>query len=76
MSLESSSDADTNKQQENNPLYCGYCNIQYKVATDLLDHCKQDLHKYAVFADSGRDVFWKYEPPPLKEHNISPAIHG
>ena len=68
---ESPSNTDANKQKENNQLYCGYCNIQYKTVTDLVEHCKQDLHKYAVFADSGRDVFWQFEPPPLKEYNIS-----
>ena len=70
--------ADTNsdKQQHNIQLYCGYCNIQYETPVDLVEHCKQDLHKDAVFADSGRDVFWQFEPPPAKEHNISAAIYG
>lgn len=73
---ESPSNSDANKRQENNQLYCGYCNIEYKTATGLVEHCKQDLHRDAVFADSGRDVFWQFEPPPLKEHNISAAIYG
>ena len=61
--------------QDSNQLYCGYCNIQCKTPADLLEHCKKDRHKYAVFADSGRDVFWKFEPPPqdLKKKRISRA---
>ena len=58
----------TGKQHHDKWLYCGYCNIQYETAVDLMTHCKQDPHKYAVFADSGRDVFWEFEPPPAKEH--------
>ena len=54
----------TDSPHHNNHLY----NIQYKTAVDLGEHCKQDLHKYAVFADSGRDVFWEFEPSPAKQH--------
>ena len=60
----------TDKQHHNKWLYCGYCDVQYKTPTDLVKHCKQDLHKYAVFADSGRDVFWEFEPPPAKKHAV------
>jgi len=28
-----------------------------------------------VFADSGRDVLWQFEPPPVKDI-ISPAVYG
>jgi len=38
--------------------------IQTKDPTDLEDHCKKDVHRYAVFADSGRDVLWQFKPPP------------
>ena len=69
-------DINSDRQQHNIQLYCGYCNIQYETAVDLVEHCKQDLHKDAVFADSGRDVFWEFEPPPTKAHNISAAIYG
>ena len=65
---------DTNSDRQHDQLYCGYCNIQYKTVVDLVEHCKQDLHKYAVFADSGRDVFWEFEPPPTKEYTS--AIYG
>ena len=58
----------TGKQQHNKWLYCGYCNIQCMYAAGLVAHCKLDHHKYAVFADSGRDVFWQFEPPPTKKH--------
>ena len=74
------SDTDTNtdrQQQNNNWLYCGYCNVQCKTPADLVLHCKQDRHKYAVFADCGRDVFWQFEPPPpLNNLHISAARYG
>ena len=56
------------QQQRNNQLYCGYCNIQYKTVDNFVAHCRQNLHKDAVLADSGRDVFWQFEPPPIKEY--------
>ena len=65
----SGSDTNTNRQQRNNQLYCGYCDVQCMTTTDLMEHCKQDLHKYAVFADCGRSVLWQFEPPPTKEDN-------
>ena len=77
-SLQSPSETDTNtdRQQHDKQLYCGYCNVQYKTAVDLVKHCKQNCHKNAVFADSGRDVFWQFEPPPVEEDRISAALHG
>ena len=67
----------TGQRQNNNQLYCGYCNVQCKTSDGLVVHCKHDRHKYAVFADSGRDVLWQFEPPPpMKEQNISPAVYG
>ena len=65
----------TNTQQDTDQLYCGYCNYQCKTPAELLTHCKQNSHKYTVFADSGRDVFWQFEPPPEKEE-ISESLHG
>ena len=62
------SDNNDDQQKQNNQLYCGYCNIHYKTVDNLVAHCKQNLHVDAVFADSGRDVFWKFEPPPTKEY--------
>ena len=53
----SETDTNTGEQQNNNWLYCGYCNVQCKTPADLVVHCKQNSHKYRVFADSGRDVF-------------------
>ena len=29
-----------------------------------------------MFADSGRDVFWQFEPPPVDEEMFSTALHG
>ena len=66
---------DHDRQQHNKQLYCGYCDVQYSDATDLVEHCKWEVDADAVFADSGRDVFWQFEPPPVKEHNISPAVY-
>ena len=70
-------DSAANRPQNNNQLYCGYCNIQCETPAGLVAHCKQDPHKYAVFADSGRDVFWKFEPPPpnMKKNKIS-GVYG
>ncbi|XP_065891374.1 3'-5' exoribonuclease HELZ2-like isoform X2 [Dysidea avara] len=65
----------TNTQQHEDYLYCGYCNVYTANALDLEDHCKQDTHKYAVFADSGRDVLWQFKPP-LPEDYISVTMHG
>ena len=64
--------------QRDKYLYCGYCNIQCVAVAALVKHSKLDRHKLAVFADSGRDVFWQFEPPPspVKEHNISAAAYG
>ena len=79
-SLETTSEKDIGigRQHKDILLYCGYCNHQCKTTADLVKHCKQNSHKYAVFADSGRDVFWQFEPPPppVKEHNISAAAYG
>ena len=58
----------TARQHHDKWLYCGYCNIQCETPAGLVAHCKQDPHKYAVFADSGRDVLWEFEPPPAKKH--------
>ena len=71
----SGTDTATHIQQNNNQFYCGYCDFQCKTPTDLVAHCEQNSHKYAVFADSGRDVFWEFEPPPpdLKNNKISQA---
>lgn len=72
----SPSEKDTNTDgQQNNWLYCGYCNVQCKTPVDLVVHCKQDPHKYAVFADCGRDVLWQFEPPPLEKSKISTTLH-
>ena len=68
-------DTSTDRQQDNNQLYCGYCNEQCKTPVGLEEHCKMDSHKYAVFADSGRDVLWQFEPP-ISKKKISPAIYG
>jgi len=68
-------DTGTDRQRNNNRLYCGYCDVQCKTVDDLVKHCKCDPHKCAVFADSGRDVLWQFEPPPIKD-DISPAVHG
>ena len=65
----------TGRQQKDNLLYCGYCNHQCKTTADLVKHCKQNSHKYAVFADCGRDVFWQFKPPPLEKEHISTALH-
>ena len=64
----------TNTQPPGVYLYCGYCKIHTNNPTDLEDHCKTDVHKYAVFADSGRDVLWQFEPPP--EDYTSVTMHG
>ena len=48
-------------------LYCGYCNIQCLYPAGLIKHCKLDRHKDAVFANSGRDVFWEFEAPHTKK---------
>ena len=69
-------DTSTDRQQDNNQLYCGYCNEQCKTPVGLEEHCKMDSHKYAVFADSGRDVLWQFEPPLVKKQKISAAIYG
>ena len=71
-------DATSDSPQRNKQLYCGYCNIQCNTSADLAAHCTRDRHKFAVFADSGRDVFWEFEPPPpLKKEEISQtAVHG
>lgn len=69
-------DTSTGGQQKGENLSCGYCNVQCKAVTGLIKHCKQNRHKYEVFADSGRDVLWRYEPPPLDKKKISMAIHG
>ena len=69
-------DTSTDGQQCDKYLYCGYCNIQCLAAPALVKHSKLNRHKLAVFADSGRDVFWQFEPPPVKEHNISAAVYG
>ena len=66
----------TDKQLNNKWLWCRYCNVECKTPADLVVHCKQDLHKYAVFADCGRDVFWQFEPPPFKIRHVSAAIYG
>ena len=66
----------SDEQQQYNQLYCGYCNHQCKTTADLVKHCKQNSHKYAVFADSGRDVFWQFEPLPVDEEMFSTALHG
>ena len=77
-SLETTSEKDigTARQHKNILLYCGYCNHQCKTTADLVKHYKQNSHKYAVFADSGRDVFWQFEPPPPEKGAISTALHG
>ena len=69
-------DTSTDTQQDNNQLYCGYCNYQCKTPAELLTHCKQNSHKHKVFADSGRDTFWQFEPPPPEKEEISEALHG
>ena len=69
-------DASTDRQQNESQLYCGYCNIRCMGPAGLVKHCKRDRHKHAVFADCGRDVLWQFEPPPIKEGDISTAIHG
>ena len=75
--LLSFSKADNNSdRQDHKWLYCGYCNIQCIYAAGLVKHCKLDRHKFAVFADSGRDIFWQFEPPPTKKHDISAAVYG
>ena len=75
-SLGSASKKDTSTDgQRDKYLYCGYCNIQCMAAAALVKHSKLNRHKYAVFADSGRDVFWQFEPPPMNEH-ISAAVYG
>ena len=63
------------EQQQYNQLYCGYCNQQCATPADLVKHCREDSHMYAVFADSGRDVFWQFEPPPADEEIASTALH-
>ena len=74
--LADTSNTATDSPHHNNPLYCGYCNILCETPAGLAAHCKQDPHKYAVFADSGRDVLWEFELPPAEQHNISAAIYG
>ena len=65
----------TDKQQNKKLLNCGYCNVQCNAVPGLVKHCKQDRHKYAVFADCGRDVLWQFEPPPLEKSKISTTLH-
>ena len=73
----SSTSTGADSQQRNNQLYCGYCNTDCKTPAGLVVHCEQNHHKYAVFADSGRDVLWQFEPPPpnMKKDEISQAQH-
>ena len=54
----SEEDTGSGRQQKRIWLYCGFCNHQCNSSADLVVHCEQPSHKYAVFADSGRDVFW------------------
>ena len=78
LGIPSGRSTDDISQQHNTQMYCGYCNILCKTPPALVTHCKQKSHKHRVFADSGRDVFWQYEPPPseLKKDEISEAHHG
>jgi len=46
------------KHLSDDRLYCGYCDVHANDPLELEQHCKRDHHKYAVFADSGRDVLW------------------
>ena len=73
--LETPSEIDTGTDRQQK-LYCGYCNHQCKTLANLVKHCRENSHKYAVFADSGRDVFWQFEPPPPENEDISTALHG
>ena len=72
----SENDTSTDTQQDNNQLYCSYSYYQCKTPAKLLTHCKQNSHKHKVFADSERDVFWQFEPPPPEKEEISEALHG
>lgn len=73
--LKDSVETDTSTDQNDNQLYCGYCNIRCVAPAGLVKHCKRDRHKHAVFADSGRNVLWQFEPPPPEKDKISTVLH-
>ena len=65
-------DGQQNKKQL---LSCGYCNVRCTAVPGLVKHCQGNRHKHEVFADSGRDVLWHFEPPPLEKNKISTTLH-